>query len=564
MEKNRDGLRRSTRLRTKPEVRTQSQPPATTQPAANQPAAKKAAARKAPAARKQQPKAKSASRKRKRGAAAAAAAAAAEEAGLSQSRSGQPAVQQNPQGTTTADLQQLADQLRAARGAKIHFWIDSNEWPSELFRGSGRIVVKTHPDSEEGEFTNTVEKLCKSYAYNNQQCVRWLNSKGSFLGEHRAGPTAACLALCNQLRHYDCDVPQNTLFNDEATFQYIQRRLRDRSNNTAIFQLIHRLLVPSAEIEIARGTVRFQHLIDSINEGWFTSVSLDEVPDGRPRNKEYDRDRLPMPQPDYSVGFSLDAFSASQMQKLRPFLGDPVDEVDSSPFKGAPDMLFPFLTAEVGWDAEAPGLVISERLNCHSMARAQRCVVELFTRIGRVKELHQEILGFSIVHDDRLIDIRAHYAIVEAGRVSFYRHPVSTVHFTAGDVNKWKAYKIVMAIYNLWVPAHFKRICSAVDDLPDNVDFENPTSTPPVFESPSSQLRRERDAAADAEIRDGTAGGGDGEASSAQEGSMDTAREKSSSPLTGEMATPGEGQNAAAAAAAAGGERTAKRRKHRP
>jgi hypothetical protein len=56
-------------------------------------------------------------------------------------------------------------------------------------------------------------------------------------------------------------------------------------------------------------------------------------------------------------------------------------------------MYFPFLTCEVKCGAAG-------RQNAHSMTLAVRGVVELFRLVGREKELHREILAFSISHDD--------------------------------------------------------------------------------------------------------------------------------------------------------------------
>ena len=62
-------------------------------------------------------------------------------------------------------------------------------------------------------------------------------------------------------------------------------------------------------------------------------------------------------------------------------------------------MYFPFLTCEVKCGAAA--LDIADRQNAHSMTMAVRGIVELFRLVKREKELHREILAFSISHDQR-------------------------------------------------------------------------------------------------------------------------------------------------------------------
>lgn len=37
---------------------------------------------------------------------------------------------------------------------------------------------------------------------------------------------------------------------------------------------------------------------------------------------------------------------------------------------------------------------------------------------------------------------------------------------------KWTAYRFTKNIYDIWMPAHFKKISSAIDQLPSKLDFE--------------------------------------------------------------------------------------------
>src|SRR5438874_615792 len=43
----------------------------------------------------------------------------------------------------------------------------------------------------------------------------------------------------------------------------------------------------------------------------------------------------------------------------------------------------------------------------------------------------------------------------------------------------WTTYKFIKNVYDIWMPAHFKRLCSAIDDIPADLDF----SVPPLFQS---------------------------------------------------------------------------------
>lgn len=134
-------------------------------------------------------------------------------------------------------------------------------------------------------------------------------------------------------------------------------------------------------------------------------------------------------------------------------------------------MHLPFLTCEVKCGAAA--LDIADRQNAHSMTLAVRGIVELFRLVKREKELHRQIIAFSISHDHRTVRIYGHYPVIEKGKTTFYRHPIHEFNFSALDGGeKWTAYKFTKNIYDIWMPDHLKRIRSVIDKLPQNVNFE--------------------------------------------------------------------------------------------
>ncbi|KAH7630644.1 hypothetical protein B0T09DRAFT_356872 [Sordaria sp. MPI-SDFR-AT-0083] len=95
-------------------------------------------------------------------------------------------------------------------------------------------------------------------------------------------------------------------------------------------------------------------------------------------------------------------------------------------------MYFPFLTCEVNCGAAA--LAIADRQNAHSMTLAVRAIVELFLITGK--------------------------------DTKYYWQPIRNFVFTELDgKEKWTAYRFNKNIYDIWVPDHFKKICSAIDQL---------------------------------------------------------------------------------------------------
>jgi hypothetical protein len=69
--------------------------------------------------------------------------------------------------------------------------------------------------------------------------------------------------------------------------------------------------------------------------------------------------------------------------------------------------------------------------------------------------------------------IYGHYAVIDDNKTTFYRHPIHKFDFTALDgKDKWTAYKFTKNVYDVWMPTHLKRICSVIDQLPRDLNFE--------------------------------------------------------------------------------------------
>lgn len=169
------------------------------------------------------------------------------------------------------------------------------------------------------------------------------------------------------------------------------------------------------------------------------------------------------------MGFRREAFTNEQLDKLAPFIGNFISG-DHSYFMATYYMYFPFLTCEVKCGAAA--LDIADRQNAHSMTLAVRATVELFRLVGREMELHREILAFSVSHDYTSVRIYGHYPVIDGKDTKYYRHPIHKFDFTALDgKEKWTVYKFTKNVYDIWMPSYFKRLCSAIDQIPADLDF---------------------------------------------------------------------------------------------
>ncbi|KAF1995219.1 hypothetical protein P154DRAFT_349514 [Amniculicola lignicola CBS 123094] len=352
------------------------------------------------------------------------------------------------------------DQTRAylTRDLDEESWLEKYWWPNMdhvLARkksSSSLRRMQSEPGSSAPSSTTPSEKPReeKSSPYNHVRYEVLLGTKSVFMDEDDEGPERECREFCRKLLEADRNVPEVSRFS-ETVFRSTCRRLR-KANEAKVIDKIGRLIVPSAEDLADFGLKHLRHLAESINEGWNNSIPLTK----------------PRPQPDYAVGFDRSAFTQEQLKKLQPFVGE---LTDTSYFMGTYYMYFPFFTCEVKCGAAA--LDIADRQNAHSMTLAVRGVVELFRLANREKEVDRQIIAFSVSHDHRTVRIYGHYPVIDGKETTYYRHPIHTFDFTALEgKERWTTYKFTKNVYDVWMPDHFKRLCSVIDELPANLSFE--------------------------------------------------------------------------------------------
>ncbi|OBT47399.1 hypothetical protein VE00_02152 [Pseudogymnoascus sp. WSF 3629] len=269
----------------------------------------------------------------------------------------------------------------------------------------------------------------KSTTYARPSYEAVLASKGSFMGKFDLGITNASKILCRTLLEAEQSVPQDTLFRDDL-FEETCKSVRAR-NEAMVVRDISPLICPSAQVLRIYGAKHLKCLNESANEGWNSAITF----------------YGPRPQPDYSVGFGRSAFTDDQLKKLTPFASE-VTDTFTSYFMGTWQMYFPFLTCEVKCGTAA--LDVADRQNAHSMTMAVRGIVEMFRLVKREKELHREVLAFSLSHDYRTVRIYGHYPIIDGNKTTFYRHLIHEFSFTALDgKEKWTAYKFTKNVYDI-------------------------------------------------------------------------------------------------------------------
>jgi hypothetical protein len=263
--------------------------------------------------------------------------------------------------------------------------------------------------------------------------------------ESDLGITDKSEQLCQDLLNNKQKFPEKTIFTDDAFLRACKNV--QTANEARIVQDISRLLVPSAEtLGLYHDNLRI--LKEGVNQGWDNSMPLTAT----------------RPQPDYCVGFRRRAFSDDQLEKLSPFIGDFLGG-DMSLFMASYDIYFPFLTCEV--KSGAGILIIADRQNAHSMALAVRGVVELLRLVNRMEEVNRQILAFSFSHNHQVVQVYGHYPVINGEKVEYYCHTIRSFNFVElKGRERWTAYQFTKNLYDLWMPEHFKMICSAIDQLP--------------------------------------------------------------------------------------------------
>ncbi|KAI0855415.1 hypothetical protein F4860DRAFT_521591 [Xylaria cubensis] len=336
----------------------------------------------------------------------------------------------------------------------VDFWRKEGRWPRQFFEPDLELVLtgKLFPDVSSTTPSDRLPREEKCYQYRDWRYEYLLSTKGSFMAESKLGVSSKSRIICRNLLERKQTFPENSLFRDDI-FNSVCNKICDRDDGR-IKQDISRLIVPSAETLAMFGAKHLDILVESVDEGWRNSIPVAGM----------------APQPDYSVGFGREAFTKDQLDKLGPFVYDATheDAYGLSFFMATWYMYFPFLTCEVRED-----LYAADRHNAHSMTLAVRAVAELFRAMKREDEVNRQILGFSVSHNHEAVQIYGHYPVIDEKGIKYHRHCISSFFFNQPDgAKKWAAYQFIKNVYDIWMPYHWKRICSVIDQLPPKAELE--------------------------------------------------------------------------------------------
>ncbi|ODH52423.1 hypothetical protein GX48_01486 [Paracoccidioides brasiliensis] len=354
------------------------------------------------------------------------------------------------------------------------YWaLHEYEWPKEplgpdpmeyfIARSKTPSLRRTKSNGSLNTASETSSREAKSRPYTDKNYDTYLETNGCFMYDHDDGIDGDSRSVCHQILSANPEVPKETVFQEgvfESRVEGCKGKMRLELFTLLRVQLIsvgsHSRIWLSVWMKVGRARFLLMNL-NNYHE-LYSLYKLRSLRD--PHNFDYHgRSRI--------------------MLWVSPgrLFGD------TSFFMSTAFMNFPFMTAEVKCGKAA--LYIADRQNAHSMTLSVRGVVKLFRLVKREKELHQQILAFSISHDHRMARTYGHYPVTDRKKTTYYRLSIHEFSSAAPDGReKWTPYKFVMGVYNDWVPFHFRCLCSAIDELPE-VNFEVSQQSEPSFSEPT-------------------------------------------------------------------------------
>lgn len=165
-----------------------------------------------------------------------------------------------------------------------------------------------------------------------------------------------------------------------------------------------------------------------------------------------------IPKPDHAVGFAESAFTPGQISKLQALSSEDFSAQTTM------DQYLPFIACEAKQNKTS--VDIGELQNLNNLGVALRAVVHLFRLAGKLELIEEQILGFSIAYNGRIVSINAHYATFSNGTAKYWRENIWCASFASPDeALRWTSYGFVQNVYLVWAPAHLKRVMKAIDAI---------------------------------------------------------------------------------------------------
>ncbi|MCJ1400079.1 hypothetical protein MMC11_003282 [Xylographa trunciseda] len=252
---------------------------------------------------------------------------------------------------------------------------------------------------------------------------------------------------CQELQKMESAAISPTIYSEDKILEAITL-CRDR-NEAMVNRDVTPLIVPPIKsLYLKDRGDQFGHLTDEVNTQWHESWVL----------------AGPMPKPDLAVGFFSSAFTIAENTKLTNYtsfenLTRPTDQ-----------LCFPFLMCEVKCGNEA--LDYADRQNMHSCSVAVKALLKLEQKADQYREDKQfesllgKILVYSISHNQNDARVWGHYALVEEGKWSYYRHHIGKFDIAYKERDLLALHNFARNVLTVYAPKLLERLQKAIAALP--------------------------------------------------------------------------------------------------
>ncbi|KAK5078736.1 hypothetical protein LTS08_000014 [Lithohypha guttulata] len=327
----------------------------------------------------------------------------------------------------------------------VAHWVHTAQWPKDFASMSQEQSSSSKKRPPSSSYTQSFKAgevpKAHSAAHENTLADHGVHMD-ELQGRSRAQEESK--SFCRSLLQSTYPEPQHTAF-PLPEFLSVWQRVQKR-NEARVYRDLTPLLVPSPELLWASGHQELEHVAEEISVEWTRCKAL-----GGPR-----------PKPDLAVGIAPSAFDEEEKAKLK----------NHTAFERATlftdNIYFPFLLCEAKCGDE--GISRADRQNIQSASVAVNAIIQLYRAVDETKvaDLSGQILVFSVSHDNLLVKLYGHFAIIDGDKVAFYRYPVASfvLNFEESQGRK-RTHDFVREVYHTFYPAHMKRIREALAAIED-------------------------------------------------------------------------------------------------
>lgn len=267
-----------------------------------------------------------------------------------------------------------------------------------------------------------------------------MRETGIFMDEQpHATITEEDRILCDRILQAQYKLPTEWSYQNNNFLKILDKALY--RNEARVRRDIGPHIMPSPEVHHAQGDLGLEHVAEGVDAQWTKCTSLCG----------------PKSRPDVSHGLSRFVFTPQERIKL-----------NSNNTCACESMILPFYICEAKCFDKS--IEESELQALHSASVASNAVIQMYQKISAADELHGRILVFSVSHNQRVVKVFGHYAMIDGDKATFYRHRLFETDLKTDAGNRNKPYQIARGIWEHFYPIHLQRIRHALSRQRDHVE----------------------------------------------------------------------------------------------